>query len=201
EGDLSSAAQERVLWATATQLLPPATQPRAISGYTQGLMDLGATVCLARRPLCAECPVAAGCAARCQGDPERYPVKTRRLQRGRRSHALLWLQQGDSLWLTRRPEKGVWAGLWSLPEYPTLDAVHETTAQWPGQGQALPVIEHVLTHFDWTLQPLRWVLPARLAAPRRAAIESALPTGRWLSCEEALQSGLPAPLRKLLVTA
>jgi A/G-specific adenine glycosylase len=194
-GDLAEAAQERALWASAESLLPA----RGIERYTQGLMDLGATVCLARRPDCPRCPLAEVCVARREGAPERYPVKTRRLKRGRRAHALLWLQRGERLWLTRRPARGVWAGLWSLPEFISGEALQSHLRGWPGHGEALPVIEHALTHFDWTLQPWQWTLPARLGAARLAALESTLPAGRWVTRDEALAMGLPAPLRKLLV--
>jgi A/G-specific adenine glycosylase len=193
-GDLAEAAQERALWRQAEALLPG----REVDVYTQGLMDLGATVCLSRRPHCLLCPLSSDCVARREGRPERYPVKTRRLRRGRRSHALLWLSHGPRLWLTQRPATGVWAGLWSLPEYVDAAAADALTAGWPGQGEWLPAFEHVLTHFDWTLQPLRWTLPGRLSAARLATLESALPQGRWMHREEALAMGLPAPVRKLL---
>jgi A/G-specific adenine glycosylase len=192
-GDLAVAAEERALWQAAEALLPEADVDR----YTQGLMDLGATVCLARRPLCTACPLAGACVAQREGRPEAYPVKTRKLRRSRRRHALLWLVHGQRLWLTRRPATGVWAGLWSLPEFDELDALHAHLDGWPGSGEALPAIEHALTHFDWTLQPLRWTLPPRLGAARLAAIEASLPPGRWVEPAEALTMGLPAPLRKL----
>jgi len=192
-GDLALAAEERALWQAAEALLPE----REVDRYTQGLMDLGATVCLARRPLCGLCPLAADCVARRDGEPERYPVKTRKLKRSRRAHALLWLVHADRLWLTQRPAKGVWAGLWSLPEYADLPMLQSFLAGWPGDGEQLPVIEHALTHFDWTLQPQRWTLPAQSDASKLAAFEALLPPGRWVTREEALAMGLPAPLRKL----
>ena len=192
--DLALAVHERALWARAEALLPA----RDVDVYTQGLMDLGATVCLARRPRCEACPLQASCVARAEGRPEAYPVKTRRLQRGRRRHGLLWLEQGARLWLVQRPPRGVWASLWTLPEGDSADAWAALAAGWPGAGERLPAIEHALTHFDWTLEPLRWRLPARLAARRRAAVEAALPAGRWVALDEALQMGLPAPVRKLL---
>ena len=191
-GDLSIGAEERALWQAATDLLPA----RGIERYTQGLMDLGAGVCLARRPLCESCPLADLCVARAEGTPERYPVKTRRLRRGRRRHALLWLEQGGSLYLTQRPAQGVWAGLWSLPEFDDADVLAALTAVWPGQGEWLAPIEHALTHFDWTLEPLRWTLPR----PARAEIAAALPPGRWVTREQALALGLAAPVRRLLET-
>ena len=192
--DLSVAANERLLWAQAEALLPTA----GIESYTQGLMDLGSTVCLARSPQCTRCPLVLDCVAAQAGAPEHYPVKTRRLQRGRRRHALLWLQRGEELRLVQRPDQGVWAGLWSLPEFESSVALAGLSAGWPGRGEVLPTIEHALTHFDWTLEPLRWVLPTRLAAARLACIEAALPPGRWLSLDAALALGLAAPVRRLL---
>jgi A/G-specific adenine glycosylase len=108
----------------------------------------------------------------------------------------LWLRCGDRLWLQQRPPQGVWAGLWSLPEFASFDALAEATRGWSGEGEALPSFTHVLTHFDWRLHPRRWTLPHDLApAP-------ALPQdGRWFTHEQALALGLPAPLRKLLAAA
>lgn len=193
-GDLATAGARRALWARAEALLPQ----RGIRAYTQGLMDLGASVCLARRPRCGDCPLAHGCVAAAAGRPEAYPVKSRRLQRGRRTSGLLWLTHGDALWLVRRPAQGVWAGLWSLPEAASAQDWQHAAAGWPGQGQVLPAIEHTLTHFDWRLEPLRWVLPARLSAAARRAVEAALPPGRWVVRDEALALGLPAPVRRLI---
>jgi A/G-specific adenine glycosylase len=193
--DLARAANERALWQQAQALVPA----RGVEHYTQGLMDLGATLCTARRPACERCPLAGLCVAHAEGRPEAYPVKTRRSQRGVRAHALLWLAHGDRLWLTQRPPRGVWAGLWSLPEFDTPAALHALLRGWPGRAEALPVIQHALTHFDWTLQPLRWRLPARLSVRQRQALEAQLPPGRWLARDQAMQMALPAPVRKLLM--
>ncbi|MBL8306708.1 MAG: A/G-specific adenine glycosylase [Rubrivivax sp.] len=188
DGDLASAAEERRLWTLAEGLLPP----RDVDVYTQGLMDLGATVCLARKPSCLLCPLAEACVAQREGEPARYPVKTKKLQRGRRTHALLWLTRGERVLLVQRPATGVWSGLWSLPEFDTATAAEAWVEGWPGKGEWLPNVEHALTHFDWTLQPLRWDLPARAKLP------AACPDGRWFTLDEALALGLPAPIRRLL---
>jgi A/G-specific adenine glycosylase len=192
--DLAGQAAERRLWVEATRLLPE----RGIEGYTQGLMDLGATLCLARSPQCLLCPVQTECAALHSGTVERYPVKSRKLRRGRREHVWLWLQWRDSLWLAQRPATGVWAGLWSLPEFDSTAAFEACGSGWPGSGETMGSFTHVLTHLDWTLHPLRWRLPDRTPAARVRAITDSLPPGRWFTLDEALASGLPAPLRKLL---
>jgi A/G-specific adenine glycosylase len=187
DGDLSLAVNEKRLWQIADGLLPE----RDVGIYTQGLMDLGATVCTLRRPACASCPFKADCIARAAGTQPDYPVKTRRLARGKRENALLWLRQGSRQYLVQRPQQGVWAGLWTLPEYPSAAALHEQ-AQWPGHGEWMAPIQHTLTHFDWTLHTLVWTLPQRAEPP------AALPQGRWLDNAEALALGLPAPVRRLL---
>jgi A/G-specific adenine glycosylase len=193
-GDLAEAKQERLLWAHATALLPD----EGIESYTQGLMDLGATLCLARSPQCLICPVRSDCRGAQQGRPEDYPVKTRKLKRGRREHVWLQLQWRDEIWLVQRPPTGVWASLWSLPEFDSPAAFEAASHDWPGRAHALPSFTHVLTHLDWTLHPLRWELPPRMSVARVAAITSTWPSGRWFGLDEALALGLPAPLRKLL---
>jgi A/G-specific adenine glycosylase len=212
--DLAEGRHERALWDVAQSLLPPATEAReagageaqgpagAIQAYTQGLMDLGATLCTPRRPACDACPWRTPCVARAEGRPEAYPVKTRKLKRGARSHALLWLMRGTGdahqVWLVQRPAQGVWAGLWTLPEYEDEAALDAATATWPGEGRWLPPFKHVLTHLDWMLQPCAWQLPDTPAPAALAAVEAALPAGRWWTVTDALAAGLPAPIRKLL---
>lgn len=194
DADLASTANERALWDIATGMLPAGD----IGPYTQGLMDLGATVCLPRSPQCLVCPVHTDCAGRRDGRPERFPVKTKKLKRGRRDNAWLWLQRDDRLWLVQRPETGVWAGLWSLPEFDTVDALQAAATAWPGSAQVLAPFKHVLTHLDWWLSPVVWRLPPRAAAAAVDAVLAALPAGRWVTRDEALAMGVPSPMRKLL---
>ena len=192
--DLAEARHERSLWTLAESLLPM----HGIEAYTQGLMDLGASLCSRRRPACSACPLSAQCVALAQGQPEAYPVKTRKLKRGQRAHALLWLDDQDSVWLVQRPQTGVWAGLWALPEFDSEDALWALAAAWPGEGRPLPAVHHALTHFDWTLQPWHWPLPTTVTATERHRIEASLPAGRWVARSAALEMGLPAPIRRLL---
>lgn len=194
DGDLARAPETQRLWELADSLLPDS----GIESYTQGLMDLGATVCLARQPRCEQCPVQGDCQARAQGRPEAYPVKTRRVQRRQLHNAWAWLVSGSRVWLVQRPPRGVWAGLWSLPEFESASDARAALAGLPAEPIELPPFVHVLTHRDWTLAPLRWTLPARLPAAARQALESRWPEGRWFALDEALALGLPAPVRRLL---
>ena len=194
EGDLAEAKHERALWKEATALLPE----RGIERYTQGLMDLGATLCSVRAPTCLLCPVHAVCDAARAGTPTRYPIKTRKSRRGARESWWLWLASGDAVWLVRRPAAGVWAGLWCFPEFDTGSAAETATHGWPGAREALADFTHVLTHLDWALHPVRHTLPLPVPSGVQRAVEARWPEGRWFTREAALAAGLPAPVRKLL---
>ena len=191
DADLADAAAERALWALATELLPE----RGMARYTQGLMDLGATLCSARAPDCAACPLAAECRARRAGNPERYPVKTRRLVRKRREHWWLWLQWRGRVWLEQRPASGVWAGLWTLPLHDSEASVEAAAVALGAPLERLPTIRHALTHFDWVLHPRRVLLA------RKPDAGAPLVTGRWFARAALGEVALPAPLRRLLETA
>lgn len=192
--DLSVARHERALWARAESLLPP--EGEDMPAYTQGLMDLGATVCTRSAPRCEACPLADTCLARAEGRPEAYPVKTRRLRRSAQRVVLLWLAQPGRVWLVRRPATGIWAGLWSLPEFDTPEALAEALAGWPGQADWLPGFTHVLTHRDLHLEPVRWALPA--GADAQALPGARWPEGRWVDAASLPDHGLPAPVARLL---
>jgi len=185
--DLALSANEKALWARAEALLPAV----GVDAYTQGLMDLGAGVCGVRQPQCERCPLAACCVAHRQGRPQDYPLKTRRQRRHGWSHALLWLTQGNRIWLQQRPAQGVWAALWSLPEAAQPTHWEELAAAAGGSAQRLEPVLHVLTHADWTLTPVRWHLSDDMQAPPGLA-------GRWFGREQALGLGLPAPVRRLI---
>jgi A/G-specific adenine glycosylase len=198
-GDMSVAVEERRLWDIAQSLLPQ----QDVDVYTQGLMDLGASVCATRAPACGSCPLSTRCVARAAGTPEKFPVKSKKTKRSRRENALLLLCRGDEVWLVQRPQAGVWAGLWSLPEFADVASLQSASSAWPGQGEWLATVKHALTHLDWALQPLVWQLPAhkKLAAQALGSLlksASGELQGRWVTRQVALTMGLPAPIRKLL---
>lgn len=190
-GDLASSAQERALWDCATGLLPPQGQGADIARYTQGVMDLGATICLPRRPSCMLCPVERMCVASRAGEPERYPVKTRKLRRTSQS---LWMLQAEGgrgrVWLEKRPSRGIWAGLYCLPVFDQRDAL--LAVLQPGERATAvdtPPFLHVLTHKDLHLHPVQVRANARPLGD----------AGGWFGPDDWAALGLPAPVRKLLL--
>lgn len=193
DADLALAANERALWECASALLPdgPGRQDN-MPHYTQGMMDLGAMVCMPRKPQCDKCPVTTACQAYANGDPLRYPVRTRKLKRSSQSLWLLWAQTRDgAVWLSQRPTPGVWAGLYCLPLYDSEHALRDSlpAKYWPSLAD-VPAFTHVLTHKDLHLHPRRLLLPQEVLPSNGS--------GRWAAPQEWPTLGLPAPVRKLL---
>ncbi len=188
--DLSAGANERRLWDLATELLPPGDQPQVIARYTQGQMDLGATVCTPRRPDCLLCPVDDLCVARGEGAPERYPVKTRKLKRTSES---LWMLQATDrrgrTWLEKRPARGIWAGLYCLPVFDSLAALLAALPPDSGDAREGAPFVHVLTHKDLYLHPVIFEGNGPFALSER---------GQWFEPGDWPGLGMPAPVRKLL---
>lgn len=194
-GDLASSAQERALWAIATELLPRRQLPETMPRYTQGLMDLGATICTTRQPSCLLCPLQGMCRGLASGMPESFPVKTRKLKRSAQSLALLWAEKSDgSVWLERRAAPGIWGGLYCFPVFGSEeDLLAALPASLQTRLTAIKPFVHVLTHKDLRLSPMVLALSAREARSTR------LPgTGTWFARDTWEALGLPAPIRKLL---
>lgn len=199
--DLAQSANERALWSMATELLPTQNFLRTMPRYTQGLMDLGATICSARQPQCLLCPVQGLCRAFAEAEPGKYPVKSRKIKRGAQALSLLWAHKSDgSVWLEKRPTPGIWGGLYCLPVFESDDALK---AFFPQHVQArlepLPHFLHVLTHKDLYLSP--WIARFRANQAIPKGMMSGAGEGAWFSPAQWSALGLPAPIRKLLVQA
>ncbi len=125
--------------------------------WAQALMDLGATVCKPKSPLCDRCPVSAWCAAFKGGAPETYPRKTRKADRPRRHGVAYVLTRGDAVALVRRPPKGLLGGMLGLPTSDWraeayTDAESVAAAPVAASWRDLGAVEHVFTHFSLTLR-------------------------------------------------
>jgi A/G-specific adenine glycosylase len=128
--------------------------------WAQALMDLGATVCKPKSPLCERCPVSRHCAAKAEGAPESYPRRTAKAARPHRFGVAYLLTRGHEVALVRRPPKGLLGGMLALPtsewrgtRWGKAEAVEAAPvpADWRSAGE----VEHVFTHFSLTLQILR----------------------------------------------
>jgi A/G-specific adenine glycosylase len=128
--------------------------------WAQALMDLGATVCKPKAPLCERCPVARHCAAIASGLPETYPRKTPKAARPHRHGVAYILTRGGHVALVRRPPRGLLGGMLALPSSDWRSArwtdeeayaAAPAALAWRDVGQ----VEHGFTHFTLTLRLLR----------------------------------------------
>ncbi len=190
--DLSESRHERALWELAGTVLPTHGVKKAMPYYTQGVMDLGATVCTLKQPACDSCPLQSDCVAKAQGQPERYPVKTKKLKRSSEQLWLLWAQTADgAVWLTQRPARGVWASLYCLPVFDAWVSLQAAVpTRYHVKLKALETFKHVLTHKDLYIHPVFVQLPQSVM----------LEAGQWVKASAWPALGLPAPVRRLLAS-
>ena len=158
--------------------------------WAQALMDLGATICRPKAPLCDRCPIAFACAARAQGEPDTYPRKTAKAERPRRHGAAFVLTHRGRVALERRPPKGLLGGMLGLPTTdwrasPLAPAEVRAAAPVAADWRPLGAVEHVFTHFALTLEV--W----------RAEAANADPKLEWLPFDEA-GPALPSVFLKAL---
>jgi A/G-specific adenine glycosylase len=197
DGDLAQTAPQRELWDLAQALLPVEPLPDDMTAYTQGLMDLGATLCLRSRPQCARCPVQVMCRAHASSTVSNYPVKSRAVKRRHESWWLLLLRGasaagGERLWLVRRPSTGIWAGLYCPPVFDSEAAlIGALPTSWRDSLRELEPVAHSLTHRELRLHPR--LLVQDVPGPGPAGLE-----GDWIDAEALHSHGLPAPVRVLL---
>jgi len=189
------AATERRLWQLAEQHTPA----RRVAAYTQAIMDLGATVCLPRRPACACCPLQRGCRARRDGLQHELPAAgPRRRLPQRRTRFIIAREPGGLLLMERRPPVGIWGGLWCFPECATerdvADWAQQELGRRPRRRRRLPTFEHVFSHFRLRIEPVLLEFAPDTGADHVAEAGSR----RWLRDPVAQRIGLAAPTRRLL---
>jgi A/G-specific adenine glycosylase len=182
-------AVETRQWALAESLLPDTD----IRAYTQGLMDLGATLCTRGRPRCDACPFRDDCVAHREGRQRELPGPRPRKTIPERSVAMLILCRPGEVLLEKRPPTGIWGGLWSLPECGETDdpvAAARRLGYAASGATELPGFTHAFTHFRLFIRP--WAL-AVAAAP---ALEE--PGRLWLALDDLEGAALPTPVRRIL---
>jgi A/G-specific adenine glycosylase len=193
DGWPGQAAVERELWQRAEQHTPH----RRVADYTQAIMDLGATLCTARKPRCGDCPVRTGCVALAEDRVAQLPAPrpTRALPLNRCRMLVLLNGHGEVL-LERRPPSGIWGGLWSFPESPW----GRSWKQWcveelrlaPKSARKLGVIRHTFSHFHLDIHPM--LAHVDLDGRRVMAADRWV----WYNTASNDRRGLPAPVMRLL---
>ncbi len=184
------------LWALAERHTPA----QRFAQYTQAIMDLGALVCTRTQPACANCPVRAGCRAHQQQTQHRFPQAKPKTARPQRHENFLLLEDSQGrLLLEKRPESGVWGGLWSFPaialEADCSDYVLANYQRTIEQRDEWAQVQHQFTHFTLVIQPVL----CKLGQPLHAKVKELVSETRlWYKPSQTPPGGLPAPVVTLL---
>ncbi len=180
------------LWAISTQLTPV----ERVADYTQAMMDLGATVCTRSKPKCADCPLESHCLARITKTvsvlptpkpPKTLPVKQLVL--------LLLSNNINQILLEKRPPTGIWGGLWSLPEFDSIESAQAwclTQNRTIIDTRTLATQRHTFSHYHLDYTPvlmqtdnlINFVMEANQTV--------------WYNAKQINTLGLPAPIKLLL---
>jgi len=193
EGFPGLPAVERPLWTLAEAHVAHVPAGR-MADYTQAQMDLGATLCTRSRPACVICPLQDPCVARRDGRTAELPTAKPGKVLPEREAMALWLRDGHGrVLLQKRPETGIWASLWTLPQADSgmaLQAWFDANVDGALEdAEELPVLQHTFSHYRLHLQVLR---------TRVEGLKHAHAMLRWVAAEDLPALGLPAPIRKLL---
>jgi A/G-specific adenine glycosylase len=194
-GDPTTRAVELRMWAYAEEALPAVGPNIAddMRSYTQGLMDLGATICKRGDPDCGVCPVRATCVALREARQHELPTARIRKAIPERSTSMLIVEHASGILLPRRPETGIWGGLLSLPEFEG----NEPGAAFAQLGlradsivriDRLAPLSHTFTHFKLHITP--WHVQS-------SSIGTVDPA-HWVALDTLASAALPAPVRKLI---
>lgn len=191
---------EQDLWQRAEALLPT----RDVESYTQGLMDLGATLCARNKPLCERCPLKERCIAFASDRARELPVRKPKKAIPEKQTAMLILLDKNNVLLQQRPNSGIWGGLLSLPEVDLHQKMEETeigdalmNAIAPfgmlGSFERLPSISHGFTHFKLHITPYQIRLKRCLGLVGHMDFV-------WHDLSNLSEAPLPAPVKKLLLS-
>lgn len=192
EGWPGSASVEKKLWAIAEQRTPSNNNAK----YTQAMMDLGATCCTRTKPKCELCPVSDDCVALANNLQNELPHSKPKKKIPERTTYMLVLENDNHEFLMqRRPNTGIWGGLWSFPEFETkqqsLDWCAMTFNREPDSTVMLEKLIHTFSHFRLKITPIS----VRYSTPIHWVMED----NQWVWYKHgSSQAGLAAPVKQLV---
>jgi len=169
--------------------------PVEAGDFNQALMELGATICTPKQPVCSACPLATSCKAFKNDVVLSYPVKSKRIRQKPVAVSMAQIFVRDRLLLTRQVEEKLLQGLWVLPyeEMPEDQVVfkqklEEAYSITLDAGKVIGHYTHVYTHLKWHITLYRF------EATKTHTID--FPEVKWVAEEERKTLALPKAIQK-----
>ena len=171
------------------------TPQKRVAHYTQAIMDLGATLCTRSNPSCDRCPVRKDCIALQTNNVGEYPGRKPKATKPLRTTTMIVASTDGQVYLERRPEAGIWGGLWSLPELggrPLDEWCVEVLGSAATEILPWDVLRHSFSHYDLDIQPIFVRIESQAGTVADADART------WHRLKDAPPGGIAAPVRKLI---
>lgn len=206
EGDIKNTKEAAQLWKLAQSIVPQDSQK--MPNYTQALMDFGATVCTPKKPKCHQCEMATICEAFREGKVDLLPVQTKKKKSKQFRSEMLLIQTKDAVLFEKRPPRGIWGGLWSLPESEWEELSNEkelAVFTTPDSFSKIPeeILENEYSRAK-VLAPKKHIFTHRVLYFQIRVIhlhetfESSYEELHWVEKDKITNIGLPTPIRELM---
>jgi len=204
EDDVKKASVHQDLWKKAQTLVPQKAED--MPEYTQALMDFGATVCTPKNPKCSNCVYQNSCQALSQSKVSVIPYQVKKVKNKMVQSEMLFILANHQALFELRPAKGIWGGLWSLPESSWVDTINA-----PKEPLQLSINDFLGLPGDLLEDPYK---TAKLLAPRKHAFTHRTlyfqiriiqltekfdlnsNQYQWVNISDCEHLGLPTPIRQ-----
>jgi len=183
----------KLLWNLCEQLTPA----DRTAHYNQAMMDLGAILCTRSKPGCHRCPLQPGCEAHAHGRQADFPGRKPKKKLPEKATRMLLIRNSEGeVLLEKRPQSGIWAGLWSFPERDPQEPVEVGCQQLIGEEpvatKALPSRRHTFSHYHLDIHPEL----VSINNPARGVMDS--DRHLWYKPGQIKRLGVAAPVARLL---
>jgi len=180
------------LWAISSHFTPV----NRVADYTQAMMDLGATICTRSKPLCGGCPLNSTCLARIGNNVAAFPTpKPAKVVPVKHLVFLLLSNNISQILMEKRPPTGIWGGLWSLPEFDSIESARNWCLEKNlriVKQQLLASKRHTFSHYHLDYTPLL------IQTDNLTNIVMEANQAVWYNAEQINDLALAAPVKVLL---
>ena len=196
--DITKPETQKLLYDIAETLVPE----KSPGDFNQALMELGSLVCIPEVPKCSICPVQTLCLAYQEGDPSKLPIKSKGFRVKEIDMVVGMLTKNGKLLVRRRPERGIWGGLWEIPG--TVRTINQTPEEALKEefrealGLAIHIykkenpVKHLFTHRKALIHPFY------CECKNNESFRSKKVKTRWVSQKELKKLSFPVPHQKIL---